>query len=324
MSSSALPPLRAAVIDARAAGSAEPRPALLRALSGRGVGGAPSTMSVLVESDRYELLVEHLTPRTGTRERLEHLRGVDVAIVVAGQATAVASRDLKLLQACGCRRAIVVVPDEGARDLVENLARHLLLGARFDADEMPIVALPSELDRLDDREVRDVLAAVDACAIPRSPGAWVVNATMTAGRAVGAVLWGVVDDGDAWVSDGTRPLAPARVRFARRSRAGERVEVEIDGVDVSGDVVLSSAPLHATTRVVSPDLERAWSSPEMCFVFGGNGGWVDARLERPRRVHLARFVFPVDDVVGVIRFQGAGLGPVQILRLDGDEPPQAR
>lgn len=280
--------------------------------------------ALLVESERYEILLEHLEAHAPTSSRVERGRGVDVAIVIAGQKNFIASRDLKLLHACGCRRALLLVPPDVPEVVVENLGRYLLLGARFDADEMPVHQLARDPEELTVDDAAALVDAIDRCALPVAAGSFLARVAVSGSQMLVTVARGA--------------LAPGADAFAHAQgingawRHNEIVWSAHDEVISAGDdvylpsnfaasqgmagAILAHEPL---TFIDGFDLAGTFRSDdvaEMCFAFGGNGGYSEGRIHQGR-VSLSEHIAPFDNRVGLVRFQGAGLGPVQSIELGG-------
>ncbi len=282
------------------------------------VGRTPPFGAILVESDRYEILVEHVEAHAPTRARVDRGRGVDVAIVIAGQKNFVASRDLKLLHACGCRRALLLVPPDVPEVVVENLGRYLLLGARFDADEMPVHQLVHDPEQLTPDDARALVAAIDGCAVPVAAGSFLANMTSDGSRAIVDVVRGSL-------APGADAFAHARAHGGWTHRAAMTWNAH-DDVISAGDQTLIAASrawsdgilAHEPLTFVSAfDLEGTFRSDdvsEMCFAFGGSAGFSEGRVHQGR-VTLDEAIAAYDNRVGLVRFQGAGLGPVQSIQL---------
>jgi hypothetical protein len=270
--------------------------------------------AVVVESERYELHVEHIEAHAPTRARVDRGRGVDVAIVIAGQKNGIASRDLKLLHACGCRRALLVVPPDVPEVVVENLGRHLLLGARYDADEMPVHQLARDPEDLFVADARALIDALDRCASPVAAGAFLASVTGGGGHAFVDGVRGTLARGAEVFVHG-RPGGAWRHDVAAWSHedvsAGDRLIVMGSALR---DGVLAHEPLAFVREFDLAGTFNADDVSEMCFAFGGAAGFSEGRIQRGR-VTLEHDIAPVDGRVGLVRFQGAVLGPVQSIEL---------
>lgn len=296
------------VVGLTSLGTARPRP---------NAAHSAAFGAILVESARYDILIEHIEAHAPTRARVDRGRGIDVAIVIAGQKNGIASRDLKLLHACGCRRALLLVPPDAPAVVVENLGRYLLLGARFDADEMPVHQLTHDPEELTSDGARALVDAIDACATPVPAGSFLANTEGDFGRLLVSVVRGALAPGadafmhtfahGAWTHHWLNWRGEDNV-----IAAGDRwLLVDIPSVR---DGILAHEPL---TFINTFDLEGTFRSddvPEMCFAFGGSAGYSEGRILQGR-VTLTEFIAPYDNRVGLVRFQGAGLGPVQSIEL---------
>lgn len=314
------PRIRAVVLDARMQTTLAPlakalKPIARPDLPTHGHEHDGPLGAILVESPRFEILFEHFTPTSHTtRARVARARGIDLAVVIAGQRNGTASRDLKLLHAAGCRRALLLVPPDVPDLIVENLGRHLLLGARYDADEMPVVLLSREPHAMTADDTAAVLDAVDRCATPFAPGEVLAHVSGSSEHAVIAVLRGaLLPDTEVIVHLGPGRAHPTKLRLGRPVLAGSRVTFTGGNNALADAAVLSHAELSFVGELDLAGTFRDDDVPEMCFAFGGAAGFSEGRLHRGR-VRLDAPILPLDGHVGLVRFHGASLGPVQSIK----------
>ena len=290
------PPARVVVVDARPHRDG----VSLVARVGRLIDGRDVEHGVAVlDLARHRLRLEAAPiASAGVRARVVALRGADVALVVIGQATGDAANVLRIAHACGCRRAIALVPaprSHGAVDLVENLGRHLLLDSGFDADEVPTVTM-GDADALSGDECARLLEVIDATILPRAAGSFAI--------VDGLVTEGVVNEGrvNAFaVVDGR--LAEIDLDVSKDAGAGDLVELH-NGRMLPPVVVSERFGIVRGSALAPADLDKG---AHLFAVFGGRGGFVDVVKRGDALVmpsERGQLVVPVDGRVGIARLLG--------------------
>jgi ribosomal protein S18 acetylase RimI-like enzyme len=296
------PRLRAVVIDARnrdPAASARPDPHPLR------MWPQPSPSSLSVDVTVAELPAHH------TRDLATGALGVDVIVVIAGPRLGLVAREARVLRAMGARAAVIGMPfiDEHATPSaaeVERNARHLVTGIGLGGDD----ALAVSLDDVEEAVIR-------ACTPIARDGFVVVGRSLQhrggriTARGVAGTMPQVVR---AYVLD--REGFRDQTIEARRGPGDDEsfaLDIGPHAFRVDEDVIVASEPLVCAKRfvVAKPDVVRS-ISVEPCAAFGGYGGWANGTVKNGV-VDLDRAICPRDGRIGVVLFQGAGLGPVHVV-----------
>jgi hypothetical protein len=294
-SSSRKPRVRAMFVDAR-----ENRGSIVSGLLT--AGHATRTrlgFAMHAETQKLDVLFEDVETGIGAAaplaDRVERCRGIDVAVVVAGRATGRAADTLRMLHACGVRKAVALfehADDEGsARDLRENLGRHLLLGTAFEADEVPIVSLHGSSEALDARDAATLFGAIDDVAMPRVDEQFLVAGAN---------------------ARGTQAITSRLVRGSIRPPRGKGslfLPARPTIIRGRSEIIPSRPGLflahHALEFVdcIRVDIARPLIEGERVHVFGGDFGCVDGVVKRGR-IELAGPIAMFDDRVGVVRYLG--------------------